>query len=267
MDWAIEKCKTLPLSSWDADEEGRVFRAADQVAQTQMTIALYAVQLLTDVGRTLDSDKLRAFAEQVWTHVDFVRRYSDSMAEDSVTAELAARVSVVLGEPDQEWLLGQAKNPGVDPLTLWALLDQVRLQCKTLTDVGALGKTREFASDRFINSVEVNPRSAPHLANIWLLLDAPREAAKTAEVLLTYHPIRAAGFTHADRAHAIAALKMMAFAKSRGELADDLVEASRLLYDSLWGRYAPPEETHAQQEVDVFLNQAVPEGDSSQATE
>ena len=53
VDWAIEKCKALPLSSWDADEEGRVFRAADRVAQTQITIALYAVQLLTDFsGRT-----------------------------------------------------------------------------------------------------------------------------------------------------------------------------------------------------------------------
>ena len=257
VDWAIEKCKALPLSSWDADEEGRVFRAADHVAQTQMTIALYAVQLLADVGRTLDSEKLRAFAEQVWAHVDFVRRYSDSMTEDSVTAELAARVSVVLGEPDQEWLLGQAKNPAVDPPTLRALLDQVRLQCKTSTDVGALGKIREFASDRFINSVEVNPRSAPHFANLWLILDAPREAAKTAEVLLTYHPIRAEGFTHADRAHTIAALKMMAFAKSRRELAGDLFEASRSLYESLWGRYIPPEETHAQQEVDMYLNQAV----------
>ena len=258
VDWATEKCKALPLSSWDADEEGRVFRAADHVAQTQITIALYAVQLLADVGRTLDSEKLRAFAEQVWAHVDFIRRYSDSMTEDSVTAELAARVSVVLGEPDQEWLLGQAKNPAVDPLTLWALLDQVRLQCKTSTDVGALGKIREFASDRFINSVEVNPRSAPHLANLWLILDAPREAAKTAEVLLTYHPIRAEGFTHADRAHTIATLKMMAFAKSRRELAGDLFEASRSLYESLWGRYSPPEETHVQQEIDVYLNQAVP---------
>ena len=267
VDWAIEKCKELPLSAWNADEEGRVFRAADQVAQTQMTIALYAVQLLTDVGRTLDSEKLRAFAEQVWAHVDFVRRYSMSMTKDSVTAELAARVSVVLGEPDQEWLLGQAKNPAVDPLTLWALLDQVRLQCKTSTDVGAPGKIRGLASDRFINPVEVNPRTAPHLANLWLILDAPREAAKTAEVLLTYHPIRATRFTHADRAHTIAALRMMAFAESRGQLADNLVEASRSLYDSLWGRYTPSDETRAQQEIDVFLNQAVPKDDSSQATE
>lgn len=267
VDWAIEKCKALPLSSWDADEEGRVFRAADHVAQTQMTIALYAVQLLTDAGRTLDPDKLRAFAEQVWAHVDFVRRYSDSVTEDSVTAELAARVSVVLGEPDQEWLLGQTKNPAVDPLTLWALLDQVRLQRKTSTDVGALGKIREFSSDRFINPVEVNPRSAPHLANLWLILDAPREAAKTAEVLITYHPIRATWLTHADRAHTIAALKMMAFAESRGELANDLAEASRSLHDSLWGQYTPPEGTRAQQEIDVFRNQAVPGGEASQATE
>ena len=56
---------------------------------------------------------------------------------------------------------------------------------------------RKSASDRYINSVEANPQSAPHLANLWVLLDAPQEAVKTAQALLTYHP------SHADRAHAI----------------------------------------------------------------
>ena len=98
-----------------------------------------------------------------------------------------------------------------------------------------------------VQGEEANPQSAPHLANLWVLLGAPQEAAKTAQVLLTYHP------SHADRAHAIPALKMLAFAESRGGLANDLVETSRSLYDNLWGKHTPRDEIHAQQEIDAFL--------------
>ena len=93
MDWAMEKCKDLPLSAWDADEEDEVFRAADRVARTQMTVALYAVQILTDTDRVLVGGRLRTFAERVWAHVDFVRQCSGLLVEDSGTAAFAARVT------------------------------------------------------------------------------------------------------------------------------------------------------------------------------
>ncbi len=247
LDWAMEKCKALPLSAWDADESGRVFRGADRVARTQMTVGLYAVQLLTDAGRVLDRSKLLTFAEKVWDHDDFVRQYGDLLVEDSVTTEFAARVAVAFGEPDQAWVLQQAKSPAIDPQTLWTLLDQMKLQDKAVCHDNTSEEIRKIASDRYINSVQANPRSAPHLANLWILLDAPPEAAKTAQVLLTYHP------SHADRAQAIPTLKMLAFAESRGRLANELVETSRLLYDQLWGKHTPRDEIHAQQEIDAFL--------------
>ncbi len=247
MDWAMENCKALPLSAWDADEEGGVFRVADRVARTQMTVGLYAVQLLTDAGRVLDCGKLRTFAEKVWAHADFVRQYCNLLVEDSVTAEFAARVAAALGEPDQAWVLQQANSPAIDPQTLWTLLDPMKRQDNAAVHDNTSEEIRKIASDRYINSVEANPQSAPHLANLWVLLDAPQEAAKTAQVLLTYHP------SHADRAHAIPALKMLAFAESRGELANDLVETSRSLYDNLWGKRTPQDEIHAQQEIDAFL--------------
>ena len=258
LDWAIEKCKALPLSAWDADEESKIFYVADRVAQFQMTIALYAVQLLADAGRRLDHGKVLAFAEQVWAHADFVRRQSDLLLENLATTELAARVAAVFGEPDQEWALRQANSPALNPLALWALLEQMGNQESTVIDAGTLAEIRKIASNRYVNAVEANPQSAPHLADLWLLLDAPREAAKTAEVLLTYHRIRANRRIHAERTHAIAALKMLAFAESRGELADDLVEASRSLYDHLWGQYTPTDEAHARQEIDGFLVRTVP---------
>ena len=124
----MEKCKALPLSAWDADEDGGVFRVADRVARTQMTVGLYAAQLLTDAGRVLDCGKLRTFAEKVWAHADFVRQYCDLLVEDSVTAEFAARVAAAFGEPDQAWVLQQANSPAIDPQTLWTLLDQMKRQ-------------------------------------------------------------------------------------------------------------------------------------------
>ena len=247
MDWAMEECKALPLSAWDADEENGVFRAADRVARTQMTVGLYAVQLLTNAGRALDCDKLRTFAEKVWAHTDFVRQYGGLLDEDSVTAELAARVAVAFGEPDQAWILQQANRPAVDPQIMWTLMYQIKSQDSAAVHANTFEEIREIASDRYINSVGANPQSASFLANLWVLLDAPQEAAKTAQALLTYHP------SLVDRAHAISILKMLAFAESRGEIEDDLVETSRSLYDDLWGKHTPPDEMPAQQEIDAFL--------------
>ena len=247
MDWAMEKCKALPLGAWDADEDGRVFRVADRVARTQMTVGLYAVQLLRDAGRVLDSGKLRTFAEKVWAHADFVRKYCDLLNEDTVTTEFAARVAAGFGEPDQRWVLQQANSPAVDPQTLWTLLDQVKRQDNAAIHDDTSEEIRKIASDRYINSVEASPQSAPHLANLWVLLDAPQEAAKTAQILITYHP------SHADRAHVIPTLKMLAFAESRGGLVNDLVETSRSLYANLWGKHTPRDEIQARQEIDAFL--------------
>ena len=247
MDWAMNKCKALPLSAWDADEEGGVFRVADRVARTQMTVGLYAVQLLTDAGRVLDCDKLRTFAEKVWAHAGFVRQYCDLLVEDSGTTDFAARVVAVFGEPDQAWVLQQANSPGVDPQTLWTLLDQMKRQDNAAIHDDTSEEIRKIASDRYINSVEASPQSAPHLANLWVLLDAPQEAAKTAQILITYHP------SNADRAHAIPTLKMLAFAESGGALANDLVETSQSLYANLWGKHTPRDEIHGQQEIDAFL--------------
>ena len=248
LDWAMEKCKALPLSAWDADEDGGVFRVADRVARTQMTVGLYAVQLLTDTGRVLDCGKLLTFARRVWDHADFVRQCRDSPVEDSVIEEFAARVTAVFGEPGQAWVLQQANSPAMDPQPLWALLDQMKRQDNAAVHDDTYTEIRKIASARYINNaVIVNPQSALHLANLWVLLNAPQEAVKTTQILLTYYP------SHADRAHAIPALKMLAFAGSKGELANDLVETSRSIYYNLWGKHTPEDEIQAQQEIDALL--------------
>ena len=260
LDWAMEKCKALPLSAWDIDEDYRVFHAADQIARIQMTIGLYAVQLLTGAGRILDHGKLRTFAERVWAHADFVRQYYTLRVKDSVTEEFAARVAVALGKPDQAWVLQQANNPVVSPQTLWTLLDRMKCQENNVIHDSTFAEIRQITFNRYINSVEADPQLAPHLANLWVLLDAPQEAVKTAQILLTYYP------SPADRAHAIPVLKMLAFAENRGELANDMVESSRSLYENLWGKHTPENEIHARLEVDTLLNKAATECKMCQGT-
>lgn len=261
MDWAIEKCKVLPLSAWDADEESQIFRRADQIAQVHMTIGLYAVQLLEAVGRSLDLGKLRAFAEQAWSHAHFVRRYCAQLKEDSKTEELAARVAAALGEPGDQWILQQANNPAVVPRTLWALLDQIRCETDSRIHVDTITEIRRIASNRYINAVNANQQSTPHLANLWVLLDAPQEAAAAAEVLLTHHRSRA------NRADTIPMLKMLAFAASKGELADRLIAVPQSLYNDLWGQYIPQDEVLAREEIDTLLNQCAMASDGCRETE
>ena len=266
-DWAIEKCKALPLSAWDADEGWKVFHVADQVAQTQIEVALYALQLLTNANRILDSDKVLAFAKKVWDHTIFVRQYNEGLLERSGVAELAARVAVALGEPCTAWLMEQAKNPGVDPRSLWALIDQMKYQANTTIHDDAFAEMRKIASRRYINAREANPQWAPHLVNLWLLLDAPKEAARTAKFLLAYHPtyIKESNRPpHINRDFVIPVLKMFAFAERRGELQDDMIKASRSLYENLWGRFTLPDEQESRREIDALLNQTALEEDAAQ---
>ena len=271
MDWAIEKCRSLPLSAWDADEEWKAFYVADQVAQTQMTIGLYAVQLLADAGRSLDRSKLRAFAEKVWNHADFAHQYSGVPMNDSGVAEtFAARVVAAFGEPDQKWVLKQINNPAVDPRTLWALLDQIKRQGSTAILDDASVEIRRIAALRYINPKDLNPHIAPYLADLWVLLDAPVEAAETAKVLLTYHPTftrKSTRYPRVNRELAIPALRMLAFAADREVLADEMVETARSLYQKLWGSYTPPDEKEARRDVDNWLNQISPRENTDEERE
>jgi hypothetical protein len=196
-----------------------------------------------------------------------VRQHNEGLHESSGVAELTARVAVALGEPCTPWLMEQARNPGVDPRSLWVLLDQMKYQENTIIHDDILAEIRKIASHRYINAREVDPQRAPHLVNLWRLLDAPEEAARTAKFLLTYHPtyIKESNRPpHINRDFVIPVLKMLAFAESRGELQDDMIKASRSLYDNLWERYTLPDEKESRQEIDALLNQTPLEEDAAQ---
>ena len=59
-------------------------------------------------------------------------------------------------------------------------MEHIKRQDNAVVYDNTFEEIRKVASDRYINPGEANPQSAPHLANLWALLDAPQEAAKTA---------------------------------------------------------------------------------------
>ena len=246
MEWAIAKCKTLPLSVWDADDHYEIFRAAEQVAQIQIKIALYAVQFLNEANRVLYPDKLLIFVEKVWEHTDFARKYNGISRENIEIGELAGRVAVALVKPTDAWLLRQAQNPAVDPRALCGMLEQID---SDNLDIGAdvIAKIRNIASYRYVNIKCINLQSLLHFANLWKLLDAPMEAEASAQLALTFYQ------SDMDRNHKIATLKMLAFAKIKGKLSQEFDKTSLILYNDLWESYTPPHESASRQEIDTLL--------------
>ena len=140
-------------------------------------------------------------------------------------------------------MLGQASHPGVGPRTLWALIDQ---RVSNVAQKGGLrgdrqptveAELRRIASSRFGNVRGMNPTELRYLGELWLLLDAADEASKTAMAIVSLPQPKL------DRAQRIIALKLLAFAASKGVLEAEAEREIPSLYSSLWNSYTPIERT------------------------
>ena len=123
LDWAIKQCYQLPLSIWDADDLPEKFRLAGDVAQIQLTVAIYAVVARYEAGHDVEPEMVRTWPRKAWEHCHFLRQQETYWLEEPELDELAARVAVALGSPSEEWLIIQANNPQVGPRGLWAMVD------------------------------------------------------------------------------------------------------------------------------------------------
>ena len=123
LDWAITQCNQLPLSAWDAEDFPEKFRLAGDVAEIQLTVAIYAVLARYKAGYDVEPEMVRSLAGKAWEHCHFLRQQETYGLEEPELDELAARVAVELGSPSEEWLIIQAKNPQVGPRGLWAVVD------------------------------------------------------------------------------------------------------------------------------------------------
>lgn len=252
LDWVSEKCRELPLSVWDVEEDYGRFLNAEKVAQFRFLVALHAIQMLENVGRTVDPAIVLTLAESLWKHCEFIGRHIQRFRGSDVAA-YAARVSVQLGSPDNSWVMDQAENPGVSPRTLWALIDHQmadgdkRLGLHDIYQRSIVAELRRIASARFGDVRGLEPLELYHLGELWLLLEVHDQAETTAMDIIS-HPQR-----QEIRAHKITALKLLAFASSKRRLAPEAENRIEALYGELWTSYTPPEERDERRKVDDLL--------------
>ena len=254
--WVSARCRPLPLSVWDAEENAQAFITADRAVQHWFLIAFLAIPRRRDLGGTIDPAAVRALAETLWAHCHFVGDYFHSHPEASVAAEYAARIAAEFGELSDVWLLNQARVSGVGPCTLWALIDTRGL--KSAREGGMHAQydemiTTEFvriASDRFGDGGQFDLDALRSWGQLWFLLDAIDEAEQTALAISAF-PLR-----EYDRVEKILLLKLLALVASKRKLAptveDDLVS----LYRQLWPGHTPSEERVDRQQIDELLKRS-----------
>ena len=254
--WALDRCSALPLSVWDADDDPKRFRKADEAVGLYFSVAIHAVDILYSNGYSIDVRFAIALAEKLWDHRSFVERCAYSLPSDWDAAEYAARAAVALGKPTASWLLAQVSNPVVSPRILWALVDEGRsrtgqttgnstLQAKTIRS-----RFLRTASNRYGNSTGMNLDDLRYLARLWPLLGGAKEAEHTAMNILAF---RRPKLQHTDQ---IAALELLAFAASLRRPTATVTGIMMSLYDELWPDNTPLGEVTQRENIDQLLSKS-----------
>lgn len=252
--WVSERCRALPLSVWDAEEDYKGFIDADRAAQHWFLIAFHAIEPMKELGRAATSESVRALAEKLWTYLRFAGQYLHRRSETSVVAEYAARLVVEFGEPSEAWLLKRARDPGVGPCTLWALHDQRKLKKDRkhrddrYYDEVIASEFARIVSDRYYDGTQVDLESLRCWGRLWLMLGILKEAEHTAMAILAFPP------KMRNRTDQILALKLLALVASAGRLDSATAGHLESLYGQLWSAYTPGEEREDRRQIDEWLN-------------
>ena len=256
--WVSSRCRALPLSVWDAEEDHSAFSTADRAAQHWFLVGFHALPALKQLGRTIDPAGVRALAEALWSHCRFADRHLHGAPRDSLAAEYAARSAVEYGEPSDTWLLDQARHRGVGPRTLWALNDQRRLRgtqegrSDERYDEIIAAELIGIASDRFREEAPFDLQTLGFWGRLWLLLGAVDEAERTAAAIIAF-PRRTL-----ERADEILALKLLAVAAGRRGSDPGLKDCIASRYRRLWPGYTPDEERADRRQIDELVATSVP---------
>ena len=255
-EWVSARCRELPLSVWDAEENYGAFIAADRAAQHWFLVALHAIPVLKELGRTIDPDVVRTLAENLWDHCRFAGQHLPGHPAVLVASELAARFAAEFGEPNDAWLLDRARHLGVGPLALWALIDQRKLRnsreggTDAQYDQMITTELVRVASDRFGDGGQFDLETLRSWGQLWLLLDATDEAEQTAIAICAF-PLR-----EHDRVYKILVLKLFALVASKRKLAPEIEGYVASLYRQLWPGYTTSEELEAREQIDELLKQS-----------
>ena len=252
LDWVSEKCRALPLSIWDAEENHQRFLNAEKIAQFRYLVAFHAIQMLSEVDRIVDSARALALAESFWSHYQFSERHILGY-DGSDVAEYAARIAVQLGSPSGVWILDQAENAGVSPRALWALIHQYisndaeRIESNDMYQLNFMSQLRYIAATRFGNTGRLELTQLYYLGELWLLLESDEQAEAVAMAIISFPP------RVLSRPYKVIALKLLAFASSNRRLAPESKNNLDALYSELWTSYPSDEERAERREIDALL--------------
>lgn len=256
--WASERCEALPLTAWDAEEDFESFITADQAAQHWFLVAFHGLEPLMEIGRTVDAADVRGLAELFFAHCQFARQHLRSDGDCSEAVEYAARCVIEYGEPSGAWLLNQARNPGVGPRVLWALIDQQRSRDGREGQVMARDRrtlTREYvrlSAKRFRDGCHDDLESLQYWGQLWLSLKAIDEAEITANKFM------AVLHSRHDHDYGIIVLKLLALVHAERPLPPDLRAHFASLYRQLWPGYTREEGGHRKEIDDLLKRSAFP---------
>ena len=254
--WVSAQCQELPLSVWDAEENPGAFISADRVVQHWFLVALHAIPVQRELGRTTYPSAVRTLAEILWDHCHFAGQCVPGHPPALITSELAARYAAEFGEPGDAWILDRTRHPGVGPLALWALLDQRSLKSTREGESDAhydemiTTELVRVASDRFSDGGQFDLETLRSWGRLWLLVGATDEAELTAAAIIAF-PLR-----EQDRADKILVLKLLALVASKRDLHPSNKDCIPSLYNELWSGYIPSDERADRQQIDVNLKRS-----------
>ena len=252
--WISEHCRALPLSVWDAEENHEAFSHADKAARHWFVVALRAIPALVDLSRKFEPATVLDLAEKVFAHCWFTKCYLLDYPDASECVETAGRCAVEYGEPNETWLLQQARNPRVGPRALWALIDQLigrlRLQRKAHISDIFMDEFVRASSERFRDGDSDDLESLRFWGQLWTSLEVVDEAEHTAKILIALLQR-----DHHD-GYRILVLKLLALVHSRRRLSADMAQYFTSLYHQLWPGYTPRDRRGDRKQIDDLLQRS-----------
>ena len=255
-DWVSVRCRALPLSVWDAEENHQAFDTAHRGAQHWFLIAFHAVESMRALGRSIHPSSVRILSETLWDHCHFVGQFRVIDCESPVAVEHAARFAVKYGDPSDTWLLAQVRNPRTAPHAIWALIDQ-RMQ-RSARDARVDAHHEEMttaeiirvASERFGDGTQFDLEELQFWGQLWLLLNAIDQAELTAMEILRFPR------TRRNRGNEILVLKLLALVAGKRKLAPMIEEHLVSTYRHLWSGYTPSDEGDDRRRVDELFERS-----------
>ena len=258
-EWVSERCRSLPLSVWDAEDDVGWFSIAESAVSHWFLVAFLAIPFLKELDCVVNPASVRRLAGSLWAHCRFAGEHLLDEPQDSLVAEYAARTVAEYGDPSDVWLLEQARHLGVGPRSLWALFHQRSLKCAregradAQYDDMVAEEVLRVTSERFGDGGQFGIDELRYWGELWLWLGASDEAERTAMAIKSSLPKDRRARYH-SRSYDIMALKLLAMAQRKRGVRPEIGKHIQSIYEDLWSSsYTSDEEVEDRGQIDEFL--------------